>query len=91
MMGTSEPSESTVAVGDWLGRVRAALGPGTELPLSSAEQQLLLDIARISAHACERKVAPLSTYLAGLALASVPPGERVARLEALVRELERGA
>lgn len=69
---------------DWLVRAAAALG---EEPLAPREQGMLLRLAREVAHGVERKLAPLSTYLAGAAA-----GRRVAagisREEALREAVE---
>jgi len=56
--------------------------------LDAAERAGLLALARVVAHASERATAPLSTYVAGLALASAPPADRGNRIAALVRGLE---
>jgi hypothetical protein len=89
-MPEDEPPPPPVGVNEWLGRVREALGSAPNLTLTSAERRLLLDLARIAAHASERVAAPLSTYLAGVALAGLAPEERTARLERIIREVEAG-
>ena len=87
-MTTDRPAPA-VAVEPWLEMVRELLsGDGGTLPLEAAERTALLDLARVAAHTSERITAPLSTYLAGLALASVPAAERAERIAALVRRLE---
>jgi hypothetical protein len=48
---------------EWLDRWAAALG---ERPLDSDEIGAMLRLAREVAHGAERKLAPLSTYLAGI-------------------------
>ncbi|MFH1474446.1 MAG: DUF6457 domain-containing protein, partial [Chloroflexota bacterium] len=53
-----------------------------------AERAVLLDLARIAAHRGERIAAPITTYLAGVAFASLDPAERLARLRALAAALE---
>ena len=73
---------------EWIERLRTELGGDERLTLSAAEERLLLDLARIAAHSSERISAPLTTYLAGVALADLPPGERVARLRDLVERLD---
>ena len=96
-MSTNEPVPSTnelaqaqITVDEWLERVRVALGSTPDLALTGIERRLLLDLARIAAHGSERVAAPLSTYLAGIALSGVAPKERAERLAGIVRELEAG-
>jgi hypothetical protein len=89
-MSTNEPARAQVTVHEWLDRVRDSLSSPGDLTLSSAERRLLLELARIAAHASERVAAPLSTYLAGVALAGLAPDVRAERLAAMVRELEAG-
>jgi hypothetical protein len=72
---------------EWLDRLRAELGNGPQLELTEEEERLLLDLARISAHASERIAAPLTTFLAGVALAELPQAEREEKLRALVETL----
>ena len=89
-MSTNEPASPQIPVADWLERVRTGLGPGADLTLTVTERRLLLDLARIAAHNSERITAPLSTYLAGVAVAGLAPEARGERLAAVVRELEAG-
>jgi len=53
-----------------------------------AERAVLLDLARVAAHRSERIAAPITTFLAGVALAGLAPAERLARLRALLAALE---
>jgi hypothetical protein len=79
-----------MTLGEWLDAVRAQLGASDpRLALTADEERVLLDLARVAAHSSERIAAPLTTFLAGVALADVPPGERAERLRTLVAELER--
>jgi hypothetical protein len=87
-MSTNEPAPPQVSVNDWLERVRQVLGPSPDLALTGIERRLLLDLARIAAHASERVAAPLSTYLAGIVLAGLSPEERAQRLAGIVQDLE---
>jgi hypothetical protein len=87
-MSTNEPAPPQVSVNDWLERVRQVLGPSPDLALTGIERRLLLDLARIAAHASERVAAPLSTYLAGLVLSGLSPEERAERLAGIVHDLE---
>lgn len=61
---------------------------GLATDLDAEVQELLLDLARIAAHASERWTAPLSTWIAGLSLAELPPEQRLERLRALVTSLD---
>lgn len=56
--------------------------------LADGERDALLDLARIAAHTSERWTAPVSTFLVGLSYASLPAGERAARLRSLVDRLD---
>jgi Domain of unknown function (DUF6457) len=79
-----------MTLGEWLEAVRAQLGESDQrLALTPDEERVLLDLARVAAHSSERIAAPLTTFLAGVALADLPPAERAERLRALVAELER--
>ena len=79
-----------MTLGEWLESVRAQLGESDpRLALTADEERVLLDLARVAAHSSERIAAPLTTFLAGIALADVAPGERAERLRALVAQLER--
>ncbi len=64
---------------DWADAVAAELGlPGRP------DVRLVLDLARDAAHGVERPAAPLTTYLAGMAVAGgADPADVAARLSAL--------
>jgi Domain of unknown function (DUF6457) len=47
---------------EWIDRAAAALGIEDDVPIDA-----ILDLARDVAHGVERKAAPVSTFLAGLA------------------------
>ena len=80
-----------MTLGEWLESLRAHLDPSDpRLRLTPAEERALLEIARVAAHTSERIAAPLTTFLAGVAVADLPPADRAARLESLLAELERG-
>lgn len=50
-------------------------------PVTAAEAEELLDLARVVAHGVERRFAPVATYATGLALdADQPAEQRVARI-----------
>lgn len=57
-------------------------------PLSDAEADAVLDLTRVVAHTRERRLAPLTAYAAALSLADLDEAARVARLRALIRELQ---
>jgi hypothetical protein len=76
-----------MTLAEWLERLRAELGDDPRLALTAEEELLLLDLARISAHSSERISAPLTTFLAGVALGDLPPAERQERLRALTEAL----
>ena len=65
---------------EWLRSARDAIAaaagaPARELELSPAEERMLLDLARVAAHASgERTNAPLVCYLLGLAAAKGAAG-----------------
>lgn len=84
--GETRPGAS---VAEWIERLRTALPRGRELTLAADEQATILELAGIAAHSSERIAAPLSAFLAGVALGDLPPGERTARLQQLVQELSR--
>lgn len=88
--------------GTWLAELEAALtqmrpapalagddGSARDVgPVGGDERAALLDLARIAAHTSERWAAPISTYLAGLAMADVDPAARAELLRELVERLE---
>ena len=61
---------------------------GGDGAVDAATRSALLDLARVAAHASERWAAPVSTWLAGLALADVERTERAERIARLVAALE---
>ncbi len=77
-----------VDVETWLGALGALLPAGTLGEAGPEERAALLDLARIAAHRSQRWAAPISTYLVGLAFASLPRAERLARIRALVARLD---
>ena len=89
---TNERPIPSIAADEWLSMVqRLVTGEEAPAPLGEAERLGLLDLARVAAHTSERTTAPLSTYLAGLALASIPPAERAGRIADLVRRLDQSS
>lgn len=72
---------------EWFERLTAVL-PGEPGGIGAAERDALLDLARIAAHTSERWTAPVSTFLAGVALADASAAQRVAALEQLIAALD---
>jgi hypothetical protein len=83
-------TESTPPLGldAWLERLSTLLPADIVEGAGPAERAVLLDLARIAAHRGERIAAPVTTYLAGVAFAGLPPAERLARLRTLLAALE---
>jgi hypothetical protein len=78
-----------VTVAEWMERLRAELGDDPALSLTPDEERALLELARVAAHSSERIAAPLTTFVAGIAMAGVPPGPaRAARLRSITEALE---
>jgi hypothetical protein len=75
-----------MTVRQWLDALRDELG--TDLDLSTDEQRALLDMTRVAAHRSERIAAPLSAFLAGLALADSEPTQRAAAINRVTAALE---
>ena len=75
---------------EMLERIRSLLG--AEAPsLSEDEAEAVLELARVVAHRSERRAAPVSAYLVGLAVAGAAPESRAAFIDDLVIKLEAGA
>jgi hypothetical protein len=72
---------------EWFERFVAEL-PDAPTDVSDEERASLLDLARVAAHTSERWTAPVTTFLAGVALATTPPDHRAATLRELVARLE---
>jgi hypothetical protein len=85
-MPDDRPTIEPIPLADWL----RDLGTTLELPegVTEEEQVALLDIARIAAHTSERIAAPLTTFMAGIACAALPPAERGTALRSLASQLE---
>jgi hypothetical protein len=65
---------------EWTAQVAAALG----LPADLVDRDLVLDLARDTAHAVARPAAPLTAYLAGLAVGrGGSPAQVAAAIQAL--------
>jgi hypothetical protein len=65
-------------------------GPGTRSiePLSEEETTAVLDLARVVAHAVERKAAPLVCFSLGRALADVDADARMAWIRNVIASIE---
>jgi|RhiMethySRZTD1v2_1073278.scaffolds.fasta_scaffold561006_2 hypothetical protein len=69
---------------EWTAQICAALG----LPPDCVDRDLVLDLARDSAHRVARPAAPLTTYLAGVAVGrGATPAEADAAIRAHLPEL----
>jgi hypothetical protein len=84
----TDPANPPLDLEGWLVRLGNLLPAGVVAEAGAAERTVLLDIARIAAHRSERIAAPITTYLAGIAFAGLPPAERLARLRELAGALE---
>ena len=66
---------------EWTDQICTALG----LPAESLDRDLVLDLARDSAHSVARPAAPLTTYLAGVAVGrGATPADADAAIRALL-------
>ena len=74
---------------EMLERVRALLGP-TAPTVDEDEVEAVLELARVVAHASERRAAPVTAYLVGMAVAGAAPEARVPFIEELLVKLEAG-
>jgi hypothetical protein len=72
---------------EFIERVRALLGPNPP-SVGSGEVEAVLELARVAAHTAERRAAPVTAYLAGMAVAGAAPEAREAFLDDLVVKLE---
>ncbi len=72
---------------EFLEKVRGLLGPDAP-SATEGEMEAVLELARVAAHSSERRAAPITTYLAGLAVAGAAPEAREAFIDDLVVKLE---
>jgi hypothetical protein len=79
--------ERLMAPDDWFDLLRGRFERAVDAP-TEAEISALLDLARVAAHTSERWTAPVSGFLAGLALAGLDGQARAARLRTLADDLE---
>jgi hypothetical protein len=69
-------------IDDWVAAVCTALGLSPE----GVDRALILDLARETAHGVARPAAPITTYLAGLAVGGgADPAEVAATIRSLVQ------
>jgi hypothetical protein len=71
----------------WFAQLLAAL-PADAVPVSEAERDALLDLARVAAHTSERWTAPVTTFLVGVAYAGAAPETRAAAVRDLVERFD---
>jgi hypothetical protein len=66
-----------------------ALAERAETPvIGQDEADAVLDLTRVVAHSSERRFAPLTAYVAGLAFAQMDERQREARLRTLIRQAQ---
>ena len=56
-------------------------------PLSAEEKAAVLRLAKVVADASERRFAPLTCYAAGLVIGGGPDGDRLARLQEIIKRV----
>lgn len=71
----------------WLEELRSEMSAAAP-KVTDEEVDALLDLARVAAHTSERWTAPVSTLMAGVALADLSPDHRAARIRELTSRLE---
>lgn len=59
---------------EWVRQVSKTLGTEGDI-----DTKALLDVARVAAHKVERRAAPITTYLMGLAVAQGRPVEEISK------------
>jgi Domain of unknown function (DUF6457) len=72
---------------EMLERVRELLGPSAPA-VTEDEAEAVLELARVVAHSSERRAAPVTAYLIGMAVAGAAPEARVPFIEELLVKLE---
>ncbi|HZD71377.1 MAG TPA: DUF6457 domain-containing protein, partial [Actinomycetes bacterium] len=72
---------------EFIERIRSLLGPDAP-SVGEGEIEAVLELARVAAHASERRAAPVTTYLIGMAVAGAAPEAREAFMDDLVVKLE---
>jgi hypothetical protein len=72
---------------EFLAKVRSLLGPDAP-SVTEGEIEAVLELARVAAHSSERRAAPVTTYLIGMAVAGAAPEAREAFIDDMVVKLE---
>jgi hypothetical protein len=72
---------------EFLAKVRSLLGPDAP-SVTEGEIEAVLELARVAAHSSERRAAPVTTYLIGMAVAGAAPDAREAFIDDMVVKLE---
>jgi hypothetical protein len=72
---------------EFLDKVGSLLGPDAP-SVSAGEIEAVLELARVAAHTSERRAAPVTAYLVGMAVAGAAPEAREAFIDDLVIKLE---
>lgn len=84
----TEAAQPTLDLEAWLAHLARLLPAGVVAEVGADERAVLLDLARVAAHGSERIAAPITTYLAGIAVAGRSPEERLGALRELLAALE---
>ncbi len=79
--------EELIEMDEFIEKVRSLLGPGAP-GVGAGEIEAVLELARVAAHTSERRAAPVTTYLIGMAVAGAAPEAREAFIDDLVVKLE---
>jgi hypothetical protein len=72
---------------EFIEKVRSLLGPDAP-KIEEGEIEAVLELARVAAHSSERRVAPITTYLIGMAVAGAAQEAREKFIDDLVIKLE---
>lgn len=94
MPPTDDRAADDVAVDAWFEELMVALArSGAQVDVadgsvSDDERDALLDLARVAAHRVARWTAPVSTYLAGIAVAGLPAPDRAEAIRRTVDALD---
>lgn len=72
---------------EFLDKVRGQLGASAPR-VTQAEIDAVLELARVAAHSSERRAAPITAYLVGMAVAGAAPEARAKFLDDLTLKLE---
>jgi hypothetical protein len=86
-MNMADPNPPGIPISDWMAAVAHWVPDELEGRLSAGEIAALLALAREAAHRSERKAAPLTTFLAGVAVSGLRGPAREARIRELTAAL----